>query len=180
MGDVELLFEADPRVIDANGQSASELRLLARDSNNNPVKNALIRFTTGLGTVTASAVTDEDGYAKTAAAAWPELSSEKINGIATVTATYADSVIATTSVAFAGVSISVLAYPEALTTGEVCAITAKLDDPAQQPIADQEIELSISSKDSQNLPSAVFSDGSQTIVLKTDPYLSCNDSIYRE
>lgn len=139
----ELIMEADPTVLEANGDSRSDIRILVRDKNHNPVESATVSLSADLGTVVASAVTDKDGYAK-ANGEWPTLTSEKQNGIATVTATYLSSqgpVQNSVRVTFTGVTISVSAEPESLQTGESSQITVTLKDPSNTVIAGQEITL---------------------------------------
>ncbi len=160
-GDVELVFDAEPRAISANGQSSSELTVLARDGNHNPVKNALIHFSTNLGTVTSSAVTDSEGYALAT------LISEKVNGVATVTAQYSENVTQSRIVAFTGIEIEVTANASAEVGVSESSVTAKLTGPSNQPIADQKIKLTMNNVDG-SVPNATFSNGLQEIILTTD------------
>ncbi len=145
---VEMLIEAMPTNIKADGSSTSEVKVLIRDDKNNPVSGTTVNFSTDLGTVTGMAITGEDGYAYVngVAGEWPVLMSERRNGIATVTATaekYVDldgnTATATAEVSFTGVTLSLSSGSESLTTGDETALTALLKTPSGSPISGQEV-----------------------------------------
>jgi len=141
--EAELLVEAVPTVISANGTSSSEIRVLVRDSKHNPINGGDVYFTTDLGTISSVAITDTAGYAilgtdGSGNRVWPTLTSERQNGIATVTVQFGE-FEKTVQVAFTGVSISVTANPESLPTDSSATITATLKDAAGGPLAGQQI-----------------------------------------
>jgi PKD repeat protein len=141
--EAELLVEAVPTVISANGTSTSEIRVLVRDSKHNPINGGDVYFTTDLGTISSVAITDTAGYAilgtdGSGNRVWPTLTSERQNGIATVTVQFGE-FEKTVQVAFTGVSISVTANPESLPTDSSATITATLKDAAGDPLAGQQI-----------------------------------------
>lgn len=144
--DVELLIEAVPTVIPANGSSQSQIRVLVRDSlKHNPIDSGEVYFSTDLGTISPVAITDSDGYAilgydGNGNRIWPTLTSEKQNGIATVRVSFGDQ-DQEVRVAFSGVAISVTANPESLPTESSSTITATLKDAAGDPMAGRQIIL---------------------------------------
>jgi len=76
--------------IAANGTSTSTLTATAKDANGNPVEGATVAFTTTLGSVTASSVTNAEGVATATLTSAPQ------SGTATVTATLGDLSASTT------------------------------------------------------------------------------------
>ncbi|MCK5738174.1 Ig-like domain-containing protein, partial [bacterium] len=142
--DAEMLIDVSHRVIDATGSSRSEVKVLLRDENHNPIRDAAINFSTNLGTIIGMAITGIDGYAYVDGN-YPALISARQNGIATVKAWYGPSnapyARTQTNVAFSGVTVTVTADPESLSTSEETIVEATLRVPAGDFLADQEIVL---------------------------------------
>jgi hypothetical protein len=82
---------ADPSTISGDGVSASTITALLTNTDHNPIVGATIDFSTDLGSISATGVTDSTGRATAT------LLSEVAQGIATVTAAYGP-ISATTSV----------------------------------------------------------------------------------
>ncbi|MFZ2808810.1 MAG: invasin domain 3-containing protein, partial [Desulfosalsimonadaceae bacterium] len=147
IGTAEMLIDVSKRVIDATGSSRSEIKALLRDENHNPIQGATVNFSTSLGTVTGSAITGTDGYAYVNGQEgdYPVLISAKQNGVATVKSWYgprnAPYATAETNVEFSGVTITVTADPDSLSTSEQTTIEATLRGPAGETLADQDIIL---------------------------------------
>ncbi|MCK5737699.1 Ig-like domain-containing protein, partial [bacterium] len=141
----EMFIDVTKRIIDATGSASSEIIVLLQDGDHNPIQDATVNFSTNLGTVTGSATTGTDGYAYVNGTNYPVLISAKKNGVATVTCWYGPKsssyASAETDVVFAGVTLSVTADPDALSTAEMATVTATLKGPSGDPMADQEVLL---------------------------------------
>ena len=169
----EMLIDVSKRVIDATGSSSSDIKVLLRDENHNPIQGATINFSTNLGTVTGSAITGTDGYAyiNGTAGNYPVLTSARQNGVATVKAWYgpkdAPYAKAETTVTFTGVTINVTADPDSLSTRESSTIKATLKGPSGDALVDQEIILETSLGKFTKIDSGTVT-GNTQFVARTD------------
>ncbi|MFC1692392.1 Ig-like domain-containing protein [Candidatus Latescibacterota bacterium] len=127
---------ANPSQIAANGISISTISVLLRDDNFNPISGEVIRFTTTLGTITASDSTDVNGRAEAT------LVSDRFNGEAIITATFKEH-LTTVPVNFTGVKLNVSATPENLYAGgeEKSVVTAIVKDAAEVPIVGTDVHF---------------------------------------
>ncbi|MCK5733401.1 MAG: Ig-like domain-containing protein [Candidatus Latescibacteria bacterium] len=133
-----MILRADPAVVQANGESKARIVTLLRDkAHHNPVEGAEIYFATTLGTIPASAITDQDGLAVVV------LQSDRANGKAVVTARYGN-YEERTEVLLSGVVLEMRANPQDLIadgrTGSV--VTVSLKDAAAIPISGETIQFS--------------------------------------
>jgi hypothetical protein len=145
--EAEMLIDVSRRVIESTGSSRSEIQVMLRDQNHNPISDAVVRFSTNLGTITASAVTGADGYAYVNGnqGEFPVLVSARQNGIATIRAWYGPQddpyASAQTDVRFTGTTLAVSADPDSLSIDEYTVVTASLRGPSGNPLVDQELLL---------------------------------------
>lgn len=132
----QLVFTAMRSTLRADGSDSTELRVLVKDDNNNPMEGEKLHFTATGGVVKAEATTDAWGKTSTI------LVSERVNKTVVVTATL-DKTGATAqqSVSFDGVSIAVNPEKLVLTTGATDAVTFQLNDGAQVPMSGDSLEL---------------------------------------
>jgi len=134
-----MTIESSPSVLSANGTDVSTIKASLFDADNNPVKDETIYFSTTLGKILPSAVTDEWGEAKVS------LRSSRFNGVAVVTAKYR-SIEKTTSVKFTGSDIRLAASPLVLVAdGESRSkLTATLIDASGYPIVGETVVVTTS------------------------------------
>ena len=152
---LSISISANPTEIPADGTSSSELTAIVKNELNNPIENAEITFTTNLGRIPASSVTDEFGVATIS------LFADRTDGIATVTATYQE-ISVTTKIKFAGTQLIITANPAAVVADGVStsAIEVTIKDGSELPIEAAEIVLTTDV--------GTFSNGSTTITGITD------------
>jgi len=137
---VNLTIKANPKSIQADGESTSTITALLRNSKNNPVIGATITFEADHGVITASGVTNSSGIATAT------LISDDFNGDVTVTARYS-SLSKTTLVKFVATGLLKLALSLSTNTipsdGTTTAIiTATLTDSANNPISGKTVTFS--------------------------------------
>ncbi|MFC1730232.1 Ig-like domain-containing protein [candidate division KSB1 bacterium] len=132
----KLTVSANPTEIPADGVSTSEITVILTDSRNNPIPSAVVNFSTDVGRMKATAVTDDNGQAKV------NIFSERKNGTATITAQFGD-VVKTTKVKFSGIDLSVTADPDHVVADRMTesTITVTLKDAAGVPIESEKVEL---------------------------------------
>jgi len=136
---ITLSLVADPVRIAADGMSTATVSARLRNGNNNPIVGAEISFSTSLGTITSSGITDESGLATAT------LTSERCNGTALVRASFGP-ISETLPVEFSGVTVELDASPKGVIADGASAsgITLLLTDGAGRPIAGEEVTLSTS------------------------------------
>lgn len=135
-GDLYLNLSSSPSTLSANGSDISSVQAQLFDGDNNPIPGETVYFTTTLGIIQDSGVTDEWGIAKA------DLRSARVNGIAEVRARYGQ-IVKSTMVEFTGSGMEVLAVPTVLVAdGQGSAeITVNLTDASGAPIVEEQVHL---------------------------------------
>jgi len=133
---VQLTISANPAEVSADGTSSTIITAVVKNANNNPIQNAEVLFSSTLGRVTAKSVTNTLGIATA------QLYSERRNGVAVITASYAGAQ-KNTQVGFVGTQLLITAEPSALVANNTSksAITITLRDAVGVPIESEPIEL---------------------------------------
>jgi hypothetical protein len=132
----QMVFTAMRSTLRADGSDSTELRVLIKDDNNNPLAGEKLHFTATGGVVRSEATTDSWGKAATV------LVSERVNRTVVVTAIL-DKTGATAqqSVSFDGVTISISPDKKVLPTGSSDPVTFELRDGGQSPMSGDSIEI---------------------------------------
>jgi hypothetical protein len=132
----KMVFTAVRSSLRADGTDSTELRVLIKDDNNNPLSGEKLTFTSTGGVVGASASTDAWGMASTV------LKSERVNKTVIVTATLEKTgATAQQSVSFDGVTVSILPSKRVLMTDSIDQITFELRDGGNVPISGDSMEI---------------------------------------
>jgi hypothetical protein len=135
-----IVINAIPTVIQADGSSNSTITVQVKTLDNNPIVGDEINFTTTAGMVTASAKTDDNGRATAT------ITSDRRNTIATVKATLVkDPTLAKmVQVEFTGVSLAASANPPSINSSgkDSSTVTVTLIDAAKNPIVGEPIYFS--------------------------------------
>lgn len=133
-----LVFTAVRATLRADGSDSTELRVLVKDDKNNPLQGELIKFTSTGGLVAASAETDAWGRASTM------LISERVNKTVVVTATLEKTgATAKQTVAFDGVTISILPAKKVLMEDNENPIIFELRDGGNAPMSGDTLEIAV-------------------------------------
>ncbi|MBN1294488.1 MAG: Ig-like domain-containing protein [Candidatus Latescibacteria bacterium] len=134
---LNLNLSSSPSILAANGTDVSEIKAQLYDTDKNPIKGEKIYFTTTLGIILESAVTDDWGIATV------NLRSERTNGIAEVTARY-NKIIKTTKVEFSGAIVAHQASPTILVADNKsrAVLTISLVDASGSPVVEGIVNLS--------------------------------------
>lgn len=134
----KMIFTAVRSTLRADGSDSTELKVLVKDDNNNPLAGEKIRFTASGGLVKASATTDDWGQASTF------LVSERANRSVVVTATL-EKTGATSQqvVAFDGVTILISTDKKVLMQGTSNNVLFDLKDGGNVPMSGDSLELTI-------------------------------------
>lgn len=134
----KMVFTAARSTLRADGSDSTELRVLVKDDNNNPLSGEKIRFTATGGLVKGSATTDEWGKAVT------YLVSERANKIVVVTATLEKTgATAQQTVAFDGVTVVISTDKKVLMQNQVDNVTFTLKDGGDVPMSGDSLEVTI-------------------------------------
>ena len=132
----KMVFTALRSSLRADGTDSTQLRVLIKDDNNNPLPNEKLTFTATGGVVKASATTDAWGIAYTT------LQSERVNKTVIVTATLEKTgATAQQSVSFDGVTINILPAKRVLMTDSMDAVVFELRDGGNVPISGDSLEI---------------------------------------
>ncbi len=136
MSGVQIKLNANPNSIRADGIETSTIRAVLKNSKNNPITGVQINFTTTIGNIAATGVTDDMGIAEV------ELISERRNGIAEVVATYRN-VSDTTKVIFEGIDLSVRVSPKNVIADNITtsAVIVTVKDAANVPIENERVVI---------------------------------------
>jgi len=137
--DLSLRLSSEPSVLAANGVDISEIKAQLFDTDNNPVKGETIYFTTSLGIILESAVTDDWGVATV------NLRSDRTNGISEIKARY-NQIVKSTMVEFSGAEVKSQAAPTILVADNTAksTITISLSDASGSPIVEGIVNISTS------------------------------------
>ncbi|MFC1608346.1 Ig-like domain-containing protein, partial [Candidatus Latescibacterota bacterium] len=154
---LDMKVNSNPSVLSANGTDLSKIEAQLFDTENNPIEGETITFTTTLGIIKESAVTDEWGVASV------NLKSAISNGIAIVTARYGD-VIKSTTVEFTGAEIKSQVVPTILVADNEtrAVLTINLNDASGSPVPNGIVAVSTS------LGTLYSNDGATSGVAVTD------------
>jgi hypothetical protein len=132
----KMVFTAMRSSLRADATDSTELKVLVKDDNNNPLMGEKIRFTSTGGVIRAGATTDEWGLASTV------LRSERVNKIVVVTATLEKTgATAQQSVAFDGVNIVISPAKRVLMTHNADPVLFELRDGSNNPISGDSMEV---------------------------------------
>ncbi|HKP97886.1 MAG TPA: Ig-like domain-containing protein [Fibrobacteria bacterium] len=132
----KMVFTALRSSLRADGTDSTELRVLVKDDNNNPLPNEKLSFTSTGGVVRAAATTDAWGVANTV------LKSERVNKTVIVTATLEKTgATAQQSVSFDGVTINILPAKRVLMTDSIDPVLFELRDGGNVPISGDSMEI---------------------------------------
>lgn len=133
-----MTFTALRSNLKADGSDSTELRVVVKDDNNNPMSDELIRFSATGGLVQATATTDAWGVARAI------LISERINKTVVVTATMPKTgMSAQQKVAFSGVNIQILASKRVIMRDSIVQVTFLLRDASNNPISGDSLEVTV-------------------------------------
>lgn len=157
-----MVFTAVRSTLRADGSDSTELRVLVKDDNNNPLSGEKIKFTATGGVVRASATTDGWGRASTF------LVSERANKAVVVTATLEKTgAIAQQTVSFDGVTIGISTDKKVLMQNAVNNVLFELKDGGNVAMSGDSLEVTISGSikgfSGKNLNGAA-----ETLVVVTD------------
>jgi hypothetical protein len=131
-----MVFTAMRSSLRADGTDSTELRVLVKDDNNNPLPGEKLRFTSTGGVVKAESTTDAWGVANTI------LKSERVNKTVVVTATLEKTgATAQQSVSFDGVTITISASRRVLMKDSVNQLVFELRDGGNVPMSGDSIEI---------------------------------------
>lgn len=132
----KMVFTAMRSSLRADGTDSTELKVLVKDDNNNPLAGEKLRFTSTGGVVRAGATTDEWGTATTV------LRSERVNKSVVVTATLEKTgATAQQTVAFDGVNIVISPAKRVLMTNNENPVIFELRDGSNNPISGDSMEV---------------------------------------
>ncbi len=132
----KMVFTALRSSLRADGSDSTQLQVLIKDDNNNPLAGEKLRFTATGGVVRAEATTDSWGVALTA------LRSERVNKTVVVTATLEKTgATAQQSISFDGVNIIVNPAKRVLMTNNPNPILFELRDGGNVPISGDSVEI---------------------------------------
>lgn len=135
----KMLFTALRSSLRADGSDSTDLRVLVKDNNNNPMPGEKLRFTSTGGVVKAEAVTDAWGVALTT------LRSERANKTVVVTATLVKTgATAQQSVAFDGVTITISPQKRILMKNIVNPVLFELKDGGNVPMSGDSLDIIVS------------------------------------
>jgi Bacterial Ig-like domain (group 1) len=132
----KMVFTASRSTLRADGTDSTDLRVLVKDDNNNPLNGEKITFTATGGVVMAEATTDAWGIAI------GTLRSERVNRSVIVTATLAKTGITTQqTVAFDGINITIAPYKRVLMVDSINPILFELRDGGGVPMSGDSLEI---------------------------------------
>ncbi|MDB5049502.1 MAG: putative invasin [Fibrobacteres bacterium] len=132
----KMVFTAMRSSLRADGTDSTQLTVLVKDDNNNPLPNEKLTFTATGGVVRSSATTDAWGMAFTT------LKSERVNKTVIVTATLEKTgATAQQSVSFDGVTINILPGKRVLMTDSLDPVVFELRDGGNVPISGDSLEI---------------------------------------
>ncbi|MCL2182387.1 MAG: Ig-like domain-containing protein [Chitinispirillia bacterium] len=162
-----LVINATPSVLAADGTSKSVITVQVKNDRNNPIVGDTVRFMSTAGLITGASVTDKDGKATA------DLTSDRRNTTAEIIATlvggggYSDSI----AVEFRGVSISVTAAPRSTKTGsgDSVIVTAILLDAGNNPIVGEPVTFSRSLEGTMIAEEGKAVRDTNTVTLNTNP-----------
>ncbi|MBD3321709.1 MAG: hypothetical protein GF350_11495, partial [Chitinivibrionales bacterium] len=134
----EMTIYALPSVIQADGTSKSLITVQVKNEDNNPIVGDEINFVTDIGMVPAVATTNDQGKATV------QLTSDRRNALATVTATLASDITKTVTiqVEFAGVELKAAANPQSINSSGMDTSTVRLSltDAMKNPIVGERFD----------------------------------------
>jgi hypothetical protein len=134
----KMVFTALRSTLRADGSDSTELRVLVKDDNNNPLAGEKLRFTATGGLVRANATTDDWGRASTF------LVSERANKTVVVTATLEKTgATAQQTVSFDGVAISISPDKQVLMQNTPNPVIFELRDGGNVPMSGDSLEVTI-------------------------------------
>jgi len=132
-----MTIQALPSIIQADGSSYALISVLIKNEKNNPITGDTILFSTDLGTVQQTAITDSLGRATA------RLISDRRNAVATVSASLASdpSLSVVVPVEFVGVTLQAEAYPPSIKSDGIDSsiIRISLLDAASNPIVGEAV-----------------------------------------
>jgi hypothetical protein len=132
----KMTFTAATSTLRADGTDSTELRVLVKDDNNNPLDGEQITFTATGGVVKAEATTDKWGLATTI------LKSERVNRSVIVTATLVKTgATAQQTVTFDGITISIAPAKRILMKDSINPILFELKDGGGVPMSGDSLEI---------------------------------------
>jgi Bacterial Ig-like domain (group 1) len=153
-----MTFTALRANLKADGSDSTELRVVVKDDNNNPMSDELIRFSSTGGLVQASATTDAWGLARAV------LISERINKTVVVTATMPKTgMTAQQKVTFSGVNIQILASKKVIMRDSIVQVTFALRDASDNPISGDSLEITV-----KNAYQGFAQNNKDSLVIQTD------------
>ncbi len=131
-----MTVSGSPSELSANGSDLATIKAFLFDADNNPIKGETVYFSTSLGTIQSSAVTDDWGEASVS------LKSARYNGVAQIIAAY-QSLAKVTSVEFSGSDIQATADPLVLVADDesMSRLTVTLSDASGSAIVDETVTL---------------------------------------
>jgi len=134
---LSLSLNAEPSILNADGEDKAKITALLRDDDANPVANRLVSFRSEMGTIKSPKETDENGLAVT------YLVSDKCNGRTMVTAETGN-LVSSVPVNFTGITLELTASPSNLIADNksTSTIRAVLRDPAGKAIPNKLIRFS--------------------------------------
>lgn len=132
----KMVFTAERSTLRADGTDSTQLRVLVKDDNNNPLSGEKITFTATGGVVKSEATTDAWGIALST------LKSERVNKSIIVTATLTKTnATAQQTVAFDGVTINIAAQKRILMKDSLDPIVFELKDGGGVPMSGDSLEI---------------------------------------
>jgi Bacterial Ig-like domain (group 1) len=133
-----MTFTALRASLKADGSDSTDLKVVVKDDNNNPITGEVVRFSATGGLVKAEATTDDWGQAHS------QLISERINKSVVVTATLVKTgMSAQQTVTFSGVNIQINASKKVIMRDSVVQVTFKMVDASDNPIAGDSMEIKV-------------------------------------
>lgn len=159
----KLVFTAVRSTLRADGSDSTELKVLVKDDNNNPLAGDKIKFTATGGVVRASATTDEWGRASTF------LVSERANKSVVVTATLEKTgATAQQTVAFDGVTILISTDKKVLMQNAFNNVIFDLKDGGNVPMSGDSLEVTIQGSTKGFSGKTLSGSAPETLVVVTD------------
>ncbi len=139
----QMIFTALRANLKADGSDSTDLKVVVKDDNNNPMADEIIRFSATGGLVQAEAKTDAWGQAH------GTLISERINKAVIVTATLVKTGASVQQkVTFSGVNIQINASKRVIMVDSIVQVNFALKDASDNPIAGDSLQIQVSnSKD---------------------------------
>ncbi len=132
----KMVFTAIRSTLRADGTDSTQLQVLVKDDNNNPLQGEKIRFISTGGVIQAEATTNPWGEALTT------LKSERVNKSVVVTATLEKTgATAQQTVSFDGVTLSINAQKRVLMSDSIDALTIELRDGGGVPMSGDSVEI---------------------------------------